>query len=289
MSSVRPTVERLQLGVSLTRLRTAARKSQSEAASAIDRTAARLSQVENGKGSLGTEELVKLLDFYDIRGNERNTILALGAAARRRSVRRGYVDTLPEPFQRLVEMQVAASRISWYECGVIPGLVQSPDYLQAIMRTGNSIYWESSEEETGNRISFRLDHQRRVLECSDPKEITVIFTEDSLQHVVGGTSVMRGQALHLLQLLERHENLTIGIVPNNAVDNPALGGGLVLLDFQESSPVSFAPLLYGPCTYYDQAEDLATMQRMYDRVEELALSRENTRELLIDLVRKDAS
>ncbi|ACU40794.1 helix-turn-helix domain-containing protein [Actinosynnema pretiosum subsp. pretiosum] len=288
MSSVRPTVERLQLGVSLTRLRTAARKSQSEAASAIDRTAARLSQVENGKGSLGTEELLKLLDFYGVQGNERNTILALGTAARRRSVRRGYVDTLPEPFQRLVEMQVAASRISWYECGVIPGLVQSPDYVQAIMALSNSIYWEPSEEETGNRISFRLDHQRRVLECGGPKDITVIFTEDSLQHTVGSTSVMRGQVLHLLQLLERHENLTIRVVLNSAVDNPALGGGLVLLDFQESSPVSFAPLLYGPCTYYDQAEDLATMQRMYLRVEELALSRERTRELLIDLVRKDA-
>ncbi|WP_440899775.1 DUF5753 domain-containing protein, partial [Actinosynnema sp.] len=249
----------------------------------------RLSQVENGKGSLGTEELLKLLDFYGVQGNERSTILALGTAARRRSVRRGYVDTLPEPFQRLVEMQVAASRISWYECGVIPGLLQSPDYLQAIMNAGNSIYWEPSEEETGNRISFRLDHQRRVLECSDPKDITVIFTEDSLEHIVGSASIMRGQVLHLLQLLERHENLTIRVVLNSAVDNPALGGGLVLLDFQESSPVSFAPLLYGPCTYYDQPEDLATMQRMYDRVEELALSRENTRELLIDLVRKDAS
>ncbi|ATE57813.1 helix-turn-helix domain-containing protein [Actinosynnema pretiosum] len=289
MSSVRPTVERLQLGVSLTRLRTAARKSQSEAASAIDRTAARLSQVENGKGSLGTEELLKLLDFYGVQGNERSTILALGTAARRRSVRRGYVDTLPEPFQRLVEMQVAASRISWYECGVIPGLVQSPDYVQAIMALSNSIYWETSEEETGNRVAFRLDHQRRVLDCNDPKEISVIFTEDSLHHVIGNKSVMRGQALHLLQLLERHKKLSIRIVPNSAVDNPALGGGLVLLDFKESEPVSFASVLHGPYTYYDHAEDIGPMRRLIERVEELALSRENTGNLLIDLVRKDAS
>jgi hypothetical protein len=49
----------------------------------IGRTASWLSQVENGKGSLVAEDLGKLLDFYGARGKERETILALGAAARR--------------------------------------------------------------------------------------------------------------------------------------------------------------------------------------------------------------
>ncbi|MBB5954406.1 transcriptional regulator with XRE-family HTH domain [Saccharothrix tamanrassetensis] len=286
MGTARPTVERLQLGLALTRLRTAANRSQGEAAEAIGRTGGRLSQVENGKGGLGPDELSKLLDFYGVRGPERETILALGAAARRRAPRRAYVDNLPEPFQRLSELQAAAREINWYECGVIPGLVQSPDYVRAIMALSNSIYWDDSEQETSERIAYRQEHQRRVLEASDPKTISVVFTEDTLDHVIGGPSVMRGQVLHLLQLTERHPTLSIRIIPNTTVDNPALGGGLVVLDFPHATPVSFSAVLYGPYTFYDHREDIEPMQRLFRRVEELSLSREDSRALLVDRIKE---
>ncbi|MEU4801593.1 helix-turn-helix transcriptional regulator [Actinosynnema sp. NPDC023587] len=285
MGTARSTVERLQLGLALTRLRTGAGRSQGEAAAAIGRTGGRLSQVENGKGGLGPDELVKLLDFYGVRGPERETVLALGAAARRRAPRRAYVDNLPEPFQRLSELQAAAREIDWYECGVIPGLVQSPEYVRAIMALSNSIYWDDSEEETSERIAFRQEHQRRVLEAGDPKDIRVVFTEDTLDHAIGGPAVMRGQVLHLLQLTERHPSLSVRIVPNTAVDNPALGGGLVVLDFPHAMPVMFAPVLHGPATFYDQPEDIEPMQRLFKRVEELALSHEDTRALLVERIK----
>lgn len=286
MGHARQTVERLQLGLALVRLRSQAKKSQQDGAAAIGRTAGRLSQVENGKGALGAEELTKLLDFYGARGEERETVLALGSASRRRQRRRGYVDTLPEPFQRMVELQAAATGIYWYECGVMPGLVQSPEYVRAIMAISDSIYWESSEEETSERVTFRLDHQRRVLEANPAKNISIIFTEDTLRHVVGDVSVMRGQTLHLLQLLERHSTLSIRVVPTSVENNPALGGGLVVLDFAQAAPVTFASVLHGPYTYYDQAEDIEPMRRIFNRVQELALSREETRGLLLSMVRE---
>ncbi|GAA3859665.1 helix-turn-helix transcriptional regulator [Saccharothrix violaceirubra] len=286
MALARPTVERIQLGLTLSRLRTDARKSQGEAAAVISRTAGRLSQVENGRGGLGPEELLRLLDFYGVRGEERQTVLALGVASRKRSPRRGYVDNLPEPFKRVVDMQASAARISWYECGIIPGLVQSPDYVRTIMALGNGIYWDTSEEETEERIAFRLEHHRRVLETGEPKQLAVIFTEDSLHHPIGGTSVMRGQVLHMLQLMERHPLLDIRIVPTTTVDNPALGGGEVLLDFSGSSTIGFVSVLHGPATYYDQLQDIEPMQRLFQRVEELALSRDDSQALLADLVKE---
>jgi hypothetical protein len=286
MGLARQTIERLQLGLALTRLRNQAKKSQGEAGAAIGRTPGRISQVENGKGGLGVDELTKLLDFYGARGRERETILALGAVARRRAPRRGYVDNLPEPFQRLAELQVAAAQIRWYECGVIPGLVQSKDYVRAIMALSNSIYWSDSETETAERIAFRLDHQRRVLETGTPKRIDIVFTENSLDNVVGDASVMRGQVLHLLQLLEAYPSLDIGVVPVGTANNPALGGGLVVLDFPQATPVGFATSLHGPATYYDQPEDVEPMQRIFARVRELALSRADTRALLIERIKE---
>lgn len=286
MALARQTIERLQLGLALTRLRTQAKKSQGEAGAVIGRTPGRVSQVENGKGGLGVDELTKLLDFYGAHGRERETILALGAAARRRAPRRGYVDNLPEPFQRLAELQAAATRVRWYECGVIPGLVQSKDYVRAIMALSNSVYWADSESETAERTAFRLDHQRRVFETGAAKRIEIVFTEDSLDNVIGDESVMRGQVLHLLQLLESHPDLDIGVVPAGTPGNPALGGGLVVLDFAHSTPVGFATSLHGPAPYYDQPEDVEPMQRIFARVKELALSRADTRALLIGRIKE---
>lgn len=287
MGLARQTIERLQLGLALARLRNQARKSQGEAGAAIGRTPGRISQVENGKGGLGVEELTKLLDFYGARGLERQTVLALGSAARRRAPRRGYVDNLPEPFQRLAELQAAATDIRWYECGVIPGLVQSPDYVRSIMELSNSIYWPDSEEETAERVAFRREHQRRVLETGSAEGIDIVFTADSLDNVVGDASVMRGQVLHLLQLLERHPGLDIGVIPAGTPNNPALGGGLVVLGFAQATPVGFATSLHGPATYYDQPEDVEPMQRIFARVKDLALSRADTRALLISRIKED--
>ncbi|GGP39114.1 hypothetical protein GCM10010185_08310 [Saccharothrix coeruleofusca] len=281
MGLAQQTVERLQLGLALARLRDAANKSQQEAASAIGRTAGRISQVENGKGTLNTDELGVLLDFYGVAEDERETVLALGVASRKRQSRRGYVDVLPQPFQRMTDLQVAAEVIDWYECGVIPGLAQSPAYIRALLSSADSIFWEASERETEERIQFRLAQQRRVLRSGQSKTINLVFSEDTLHHLIGGASVMRGQVLHLLQLVEENPRLTIQVVPNSVENNPALGGGLVALEFGEARPVAFASVLHGPYTYYDQPGDTEPMRRIFNRVRELAMSPEDTRSLLI--------
>jgi transcriptional regulator with XRE-family HTH domain len=279
VGQARQTVERLQLGLTLQRLRLAAGKSQHEAAALIGRSAGRLSQVENGKGALGTEELARLLDFYGVRTEDRATVLALGKASRRRQPRLGYLDTLPDSYVRLIDLLMAARSIGWYDCGVVPGLVQSRGYVKALINAGGS---SRSEEETAERIAFRLDMQQRVLEAVDVDKIDIVFTEDSLLHVVGDESVMREQVLYLLTLLEKHPTLSIRIVPLNARDNPCLGGGMVALEFDTSNPITFASSFYGSATYYDQPSDTEPMRQLFERVVGLAWNQKDSRKYLIE-------
>lgn len=278
MGQTRQTVERLQLGLTLQRLRLAADKSQQEAADVIGRSAGRLSQVENGKGALGVEELTRLLDFYGVEGEARATVLALGKASRRRQPRRGYLDTLPDAYPRFMDLLAAARRIAWYDCGVVPGLVQSQNYVKALINAGGS---SRSDEETVERIAFRQDMQRRVLESGTADRIDVVFTEDALLHVVGDESVMREQVLHLLQALEQHAALSIRIIPLEARDNPALGGGMIALEFDTAQPITFASTIYGSSTYYDQPSDTEPMRALFEQVTEIAWSPENSRAALI--------
>lgn len=280
VGQARQTVERLQLGLTLQRLRLAANKSQQEAAEVIGRSAGRLSQVENGKGALGSTELIRLLDFYDVEGDERSTVLALGRASRRRQPRLGYVDTLPDSFPRFMDLLSAARRISWYECGVIPGLVQSKGYVKAIIGAGAYI---SSETEVSERISFRLALQQ-VLHSGLAERIDIVFTEDSLLHVLGDRSVMREQVLHLLQLLEQHPALSIRIVPLDAMNSPGNGGGMVALEFDTSDPITFSTVIYGPSVYYDQPSHTEPMRQLFEQVQNLAWNGRDTRSALINFL-----
>ncbi|MCP2262467.1 Helix-turn-helix domain-containing protein [Streptoalloteichus tenebrarius] len=275
----RQTVERRQLGLALRRLRSRTGASQQDAGNAIGRTGARISQVETGTGTLSVEELGKLLDFYGVNGDERATLLALGAEARkrRRQPWQVYTDVLPDAFQRLADLEEDATAISAYEAGIIPGLVQSPDYIRAIISVGNGLWWQTSDDETERRIKFRLQRQRRVFETGQSKRVHVIFTEDALDNVVGSTSVMRGQAAHLIQLTEDLPDLLVQVIPSKAAGNPALGGGMILLDFDGAPTIGFIASLYGPNTYYGEPEDIAPMTRVFQHLSKLALSTDESK------------
>ncbi|APU14301.1 helix-turn-helix domain-containing protein [Actinoalloteichus fjordicus] len=281
MSSGRQTVERRQLGLMLKRLRERAGRSQAETARAIGKDQARLSRVELGTGSLSPDEIATLLDFVEVDAEERATVLSLGAETRKRQRRRGYTDLLPGDFARLADLEADAVEIRGYDAGAVPGLMQSPEYVRALLNAGNSVWWESSEEELARRVDFRLAQQRRVIEATSPKKLHFVFTEDALHYVVGSPAVMRGQVLHLLQLGELVSDITIQILPFGAKDNPAPGGGLILLDFVAAPAIGFVSVLFGPCTYHDQKQDIDAMARAFGRVSQLALSPEESRGLLI--------
>lgn len=282
MSAGRQTVERRQLGLMLRRFRDRAGKTQQQAARAIGRDTARISQVETAKGSFSPEELTTLLDFYEVDETERQTALGLGAQARRRQRGRTYTDQLPLAFERLADLQADAKSIGFYEASVVPGLAQSADYVKAVIATGDGVWWEPSEQELDSRVAFRLEQQRRVLEASEPKDISFVVTEIALEQVVGSNSVVRGQVLHLLQLGER-PNVAVQVLPRAVPNNPLLHGGLIALDFAHAAPrIAFVPVLYGPSTYHDQEADTGPMFRAYERVRELALDRDASRALLIE-------
>ncbi|MGP4021469.1 helix-turn-helix domain-containing protein [Saccharopolyspora sp. 5N708] len=277
MPTGRQTVERRQLGLTLRRFRVQAGKTQQQAARSIGRDAARISQVETAKGSFNADELTTLLDFYEVSEAERQTVLELGVQARKRQRGRTYTDQLPHSFERLADLQADAKSIGFYDTGIVPGLAQSSDYARAVIAAFDGVWWETSAQEVENRLAFRMEQQRRVLEADKPKDISFVLTETALDQVVGSASVLRGQVLHLLQLSER-PNVTVRVLSRSVPDNPLLGGGLIILDFGTAAPrIVFVPVLYGPSTYHDQEVDTGPMFRAFEAVEKLALAEESSR------------
>lgn len=281
MGQARQTFERRQLGLTLRRLRTQAGKSQQEAAEVMGKVRSRVVDLEDGRNASNPEDLEKLLDFYGTTGQERRTALELGTQARKRQRRRAHTDLLPGSFQRFADLEASASEISCYESGVIPGLLQSPEYVRATITDCNGVWWGSSGAELQERIAFRLDRQIRTLDSAEPKSLWFVLAEDALRGSVGSAEVMRAQRRYILQLLESKRNLAVQVLQDETYGNPAPGGGLTVMNFgDKGSPIGFSTVVFGPSTYFDDESDTVAMLRAFRRVRELALSPEQSARLI---------
>ncbi|WP_156754143.1 helix-turn-helix domain-containing protein [Actinokineospora pegani] len=281
MGQARPTFERRQLGLTLRRLRDSAGVTQQAAADAVGKVRSRIVQLEDGTATASEEDLTTLLDCYAVAGDERETVLDLGAQARQRRKRRVHIDQLPDAYQRFADLEASASEINWFETGIIPGLLQSPGYVQAVLAEGDGIWWQHADSQESERLAYRMDRQARLLNPEDRRIMRFVITEDALRANLGSAEVMREQLHHLLGLLDKLPDLNVRVLTNEAYGNPARGSGLWVFGFgQRGTPVGYSPSVLGPSMYYDGETEVESMLRAFYRVWELALSRKESRRLM---------
>jgi transcriptional regulator with XRE-family HTH domain len=283
----RQTFERRQLGLTLRRLRNEAGQTQQAAAEAISRARSRVVELEEGIGTLNQDKLATLLDFYAVTGPERDTVLALGAEARKRQRGRVHTDLLPNSFQRFADLEASATEINSYEPSIVPGLLQSPGYVRAAMENADGVWWTSSHSELEERVAFRLRRQARTWDSTDSRTLRFVLTEEALRAAVGSPAVRQEQLQHIRQLLNDHNDLTVQVLSAETYRNPARGGGFTVFRFgDKGTPVGFSSWVFGPSTYFDQEADTTILLRAFDRVQELALSPEKSRQLVNKIARE---
>ncbi|HEU5472820.1 MAG TPA: helix-turn-helix transcriptional regulator [Actinophytocola sp.] len=279
------TVPRLFLGEALKRLRAESKKTLDETAAAIGKSRARLINVLDGKGTLTAEELARLLDFLGADPSKKSGLLALGAEARKRPTRRPYTDLLPTVFERIIDLQSMAAEIDWYERGVIPGLLQIPEYFEAIVADTEGIWWGPSWEQRRNWVTFHLERQRTILQARPAKIMRFVITDDALRTEVGDPRTMGRQLEHLLSLLDEWPNVSIQVLSSTASHNPAPSAGLILLRLgAQQHPIGFLPVAYGPSTYLDDPDDTERLARAFARVRDLAMPPDESRAMIATLL-----
>ena len=275
------TFERRQLGMALRRLRDEAGKTQQDAADLLGKVRSRVVSLEDGSATASPDDLTILLDLYQVDGEERDTLLALAAKARARTKRRTHVDVLPNAYRRFADLEASASEINCYESGRIPGLLQSPAYVRAVLAECEGVWWRKKDVEGGDRLAFRTERQSKIFESMEPRLLRFVITEDALHANMGAPEVMREQLTHLLALIGEYRDLTVRVLGSDVFGNPARGSSLLIFGFGErGAPVGYSEAVLGPSTYYDDGKDTAAMLKAFHRVWELALSRRDSRRLM---------
>lgn len=136
---------------------------------------------------------------------------------------------LPAFFQDFALLETeAVSRFS-YDPLLVPGLLQTEDYAQALI----SAHFPPLDDETvDERVTARLARQSLLTRTSPPIVFVFIIEEAALHRAVGGTRVISRQLDKLVECTGMR-NVEIQIMPTQRAAHSGLNGPMVLLETAE--------------------------------------------------------
>ena len=224
-----PTVQRMLVGAQLRRLRTEMGLTREEAGEAIRASEWKIHRLENGQVGFKERDIIDLLRLYQVTDpTEVAEFVSLAREANSPGWWQHYGDVLPPWFRTYVDLESAARLIRTYEGQFIPGLLQTDDYMRAVVQ---GAHLEESPEELGRRVRLRMARQI-LLTREHPPRLWAVVDEAALRRPVGGPEVMRGQLERLIDAAKL-PNVTLQILPFGEGAHPAMVGSFSVLRFPD--------------------------------------------------------
>ncbi|HJW62417.1 MAG TPA: helix-turn-helix transcriptional regulator [Actinomycetes bacterium] len=224
-----PTVRRMLVGARLRRLRTELGLTRDEAAQAIRASEWKIHRLENGQVGFKDRDIIDLLALYEVTDPaEVADFLTLARDANTPGWWQHYGDVLPSWFRTYVDLEQAATLIRTYEGQFVPGLLQTDDYMRAVVR---GAHLEETGDEVGRRVRLRMARQILLTRDSPPR-LWAVMDEAALRRPVGGREVMRGQLERLIEATKL-PNVTLQILPFASGAHPAMVGSFSVLRFPD--------------------------------------------------------
>jgi transcriptional regulator with XRE-family HTH domain len=263
-----PTVRRMLVGARLRRLRADKGISREQAAEAIRASEWKIHRLENGQVGFKERDVVDLLALYGVEDPvEVVEFVLLAREANTPGWWQPYGDLLPHWFRAYVDLESAARLIRTYEGQLVPGLLQTEDYMRALL---GGAQLGDTPEEAERRVALRLGRQA-LLEREHAPRLWAVVDEAALRRPVGGPKVMRAQLERLIEATEQR-NVTLQVLPFAAGAHPAMVGAFSVLRFadQELPDIVYVEHLNN-ASYLDRREDV---ERYLDVMEHLCLGSE---------------
>ena len=224
-----PTVRRMLVGARLRRLRTDLGLTRDQAGQAIRASEWKIHRLENGQVGFKDRDIIDLLGLYEVSDPaEVAEFLTLAREANTPGWWQHYGDVLPTWFRTYVDLEQAATLIRTYEGQFVPGLLQTDDYMRAVVR---GAHLEESGEEVGRRVRLRMARQTLLTREAAPR-LWAVVDEAALRRPVGGREVMRGQLERLIEATKL-ANVTLQVLPFDRGAHAAMVSAFSILRFAD--------------------------------------------------------
>jgi transcriptional regulator with XRE-family HTH domain len=272
-----PTVHRMLVGAQLRRLRTDMGLSREQAAEAIRASEWKIHRLENGQVGFKDRDIVDLLRRYGVTDpDDIADFLEFAREANAPGWWQHYSDLLPRWFRAYVDLESTASLIRTYEGQFIPGLLQTDDYMRAVI---HGALLDESGEEVGRRVRLRMARQV-LLTREHPPRLWAVVDEAALRRPVGGHEVMRGQ-LERLIAATKLPNVILQILPFASGAHPAMVGAFSILRFADGDlpDVVYVEHLTN-ALYLDGRDDVNQYLHVMDQISMSAAPPDKTMDIL---------
>jgi transcriptional regulator with XRE-family HTH domain len=279
-----PTVARRELGQRLRGLRNGRDLSVAEAAQRAGCSQSQLTKIELGQTVAKREDVLALLDVYEETDTgQQAALLAMVKAGARKEWWDAY-RALPRRFGTYLSLEQAASTLQAYDTTVVHGLLQTPGYARALLRTTQP---ELLPHEIDQLVELRTRRQT-VLTRTGPPPLTLwsVMDEAVLRRPIGGRETLYGQLQRLIEC-SALPNVTLLVMPDELGAHPGLDGPFAMLQFGAGAhPVAYTEGQAGHL-FLERDDDLRRCRQTMNHIlaaapspeQSLALIRKAAREL----------
>lgn len=267
-----PATSRRWLAEQLRKFRDARGMAQRDAAKASGWSGARLSYLENGQRPVTRNDLDTLLPLYEVPEERREVFYA--------AVDDAQVEGWWERFDYLVAgyipafvgLEQGAATIRTYEPTLIPGVIQTRRYAQAIMESGVR---RRSAREVERLVDFRTSRQAILTRDSSPTRLDMLLDESVLfRSPLRDESALVEQLGHLITMAER-SNVTLRVVPLRHGLQSYSSGPFCILSFPNNEP---DPVVYvehrGGALWLEDFDSVERYELAFEGLTALALDPE---------------
>ncbi len=259
-----PTFLRFQLGSQLRRAREHSGVPTERAADVIEVSPSTLRRIEQGRVGLKAPALNALLDLYGVIDAElRETLLSMARSGKQRGWWAKYGD-LPNSYRQFIGLESAASEIQNFETLVVPGLLQTEAYAQAIV---SSEAVTPTPEGVAQRVAARVERQKLI--TGGQLRMVAVLDEAVLHRQIGGREIMAQQLTALLDA-QKLWNVTIQVIPFREGAYASMLSSFAILNFDDGPGVVYVEGLTGDL--YAEGEDVRRCTVVFNSLRASALS-----------------
>lgn len=182
----------------------------------------------------------------------------------------------PRQLATLLEIEREAARITTVSPLLVPGLLQTADYVREIM-----ISADVPGTEIDTRVAVRLG-RRNTITRKEPAHLTAYVGEVALRQIIGSSEGMIDQLRELLKLAEQ-PNIELRVLPIRTGWHAGLEGPFSMFEFEDREPVISIDNRVS-ALYLDEPEDVSAYRCALPRVEQMAMTETASVALIADIV-----
>jgi transcriptional regulator with XRE-family HTH domain len=249
--------------------REAAGVSQKELARRVPCSTSQVGMIENGYRKASRQHVERV-----------DAILRLGGDLVKLWTRTELAATqLPAWFRPWLEVERDAQAFRTWEPLVVPGLLQTRDYAEAMLRGEPGM----TPEELDQKIALRMERQE-ILSRPKPPVLWVVLDEGVLHRPIGADGVMTGQLKHLVEAA-RQPHITIQVLPFSSRATAGLGGAFVIAEMPGENSVLYIDSI-GHGQVSEQPKDVAALNYRYEVIRAESLSHRESLKLIEEAAQK---